>query len=176
MDTTETWRDIPGFDGHYQVSDLGRVRSCKTTHGEAGLTWHLRAPQPLPPYGHLMLVLYRHNQPHTRYVHALVAGAFLGPCPPGHEVAHNDGNPADNRVQNLRYATRKENQADRLEHGTMIRGEDASNHKLTESDVRDIRAAWAARTTSRRALAERYGVSESAIQQIYLRKNWAWLT
>jgi hypothetical protein len=170
----EFWRDVPGYDGHYQVSDLGRVRSCKTHDGRAGPTWVLRAPQ-VGRKGYLMLALYKRNRQSTRYIHSLVAEAFIGPRPAGKDVAHNNGHPQDNRVTNLRWATKKENQADRLAHGTAIRGEIAYNHKLTEGAVREIRRLWAAGGVTRRELAEHFRVSESAIQQIYMGKNWAWL-
>jgi hypothetical protein len=53
-----------------------------------------------------------------RYVHRLMLEAFVGPCPTGHQAAHCDGDRHNNVLTNLRWATRKENEADKLRHGT----------------------------------------------------------
>lgn len=104
----ECWLPVPGFEDQYQVSDLGRVRS---------LRW--ATPRVLRPgpsnYGHLSVVLGRGN---TRMVHALVLLAFVGARPSGAECRHLDGNPANNRLDNLRWGTRTENILDAVRHGT----------------------------------------------------------
>jgi hypothetical protein len=107
-DDTERWLPVVGFEGLYEVSDLGRVKS------------HRRgAPRILRPgpsnYGHLSVVLGRGN---TRMVHRLVLEAFAGPCPRGHESLHGDGGPTDNKLSNLRWGTRTENIRDAVRHGT----------------------------------------------------------
>lgn len=162
----ESWRAVEGYDGDYEVSDQGRVRSRKSGQ------WRLRSTKP-NVYGYPALVLYRDNHWTSYTVHILVARTFIGPCPEGMEVAHFDGNPLNNAVSNLRYATRQGNADDRARHGTHRRGERVPTHKLTAEAVREIRRSWAVRDSTRRALAERYGVSESAIQQVTLGKNWA---
>src|SRR3546814_16009402 len=65
--------------------------------------------------------------------------AFVGPRPDGMEVAHNDGDPLNNRLENLRYATPAENTDDKLKHGTLLRGNAVGTAKLTVGDVRFIR-------------------------------------
>jgi hypothetical protein len=109
----EEWRPIPGFDG-YEVSNLGRV-----------VSYRRRRPVLLNPRtresGHLAVGL-RVNpsdfNPKTRLVHQLVMEAFVGPCPEGLEVCHNNGNPADNVLSNLRYDTHSANAQDSVRHGT----------------------------------------------------------
>lgn len=71
---------------------------------------HYMKPQVHPRGGHLRLGA-------LGYVHQLVARAFIGPCPPGLEVRHKDGNPANNHIDNLEYGTRADNMQDRLNHG-----------------------------------------------------------
>lgn len=107
----EVWKDIPGWEGYYQASTLGNIR-------RAGKQVPLRPA----PYGrdrkHLGVSLWRNNRGKTMKVHRLVASTFLGHCPQGYEVCHNDGNPRNNRVENLRYGTPSDNARDRLLHGT----------------------------------------------------------
>jgi hypothetical protein len=96
-------------------------------------------------------------------VHALVCEAFHGVKPsPQHEVAHNDGVRANNRADNLRWATRAENHADKVAHGTAQRGEANGNSKLTEEEAEEIRAD----NRSQTAIAKHYGVSQATIWRI----------
>lgn len=116
----ERWRAIPGQEGHYEVSDLGRVRSIdRTITASTGVRYRKRGRMlsPAPSTGgHLMLHL-RGRQGFL--IHRLVLLAFVGPPPPGTECCHGPGGPADNRLVNLRWDTRVENMADRVRHGTL---------------------------------------------------------
>ena len=109
----ENWKDIPGFEGRYQASDAGRVRSVDrrvrlVAHGvETTRLARGRILRPAPSRsGHLSVVLGRSN---TRGVHTLVMRAFVGEPPEGNEVLHLDHNPTNNALANLRYGTRSEN-------------------------------------------------------------------
>lgn len=100
------WRDVPGYEGRYQVSDTGLVRSLDRvdSYGRRRKGQLLRpGPQ---KRGHLTVSLGRHN---SKQVHSLVLLAFEGPCPEGHEVLHKDHNPQNNNWNNLKYGTRSEN-------------------------------------------------------------------
>jgi len=120
----EHWRPIVGYEGRYEVSDLGAVRSLPrlVRSGSGGL-------KPIPgtvmkpaigKWGHLSVDLYKGGKKTRRVfrVHRLVLEAFVGPCPEGMEVCHNDGIASNNRVGNLRYDTRSGNKLDRVRHGT----------------------------------------------------------
>lgn len=114
----ERWLPIAGYEGLYDVSDLGRVRSLprQTRTG-------LRGGQVLIPRpdadGYLLVNLSRDGIKTTRKVHQLVAEAFLGPCPPGLEVCHNRPNSRDcAEAANLRYGTRSENIQQAVQEGT----------------------------------------------------------
>lgn len=109
----EIWKDIPGYEGRYQVSDAGRVRSVDrpvrvVCHGVD--TVPVAQGKVLRPgrnnSGHVTVALGRGN---SRLVHQLVLEAFVGPCPNGCEVLHLNHQPADNRLSNLNYGTRSEN-------------------------------------------------------------------
>jgi hypothetical protein len=153
---TERWRDIPGFEGAYQVSDLGRVRSYRraSIHGRVLRPYRL-------PSGHYKVDL-RKNRNGKRTcvcVHALVMLAFTGPYPEGLEVRHLNGIPSDNRLINLEYATRSRNLLDIKWHGGR------ANRRLTPQDVLYIKQQSGPHGTGR-ILARKYGVSPSMISAI----------
>lgn len=121
--TVERWLPIPGYEGHYEVSDHGRVRSLdRVTPGKDGANRPFRGRllKPRPQrFGHLKVVLYSgKGQKRQRYVHQLVLEAFVGKRPDGAITCHNNGDPSDNRVENLRWGTHSENTTDRISHGT----------------------------------------------------------
>lgn len=114
----ERWKDIPGWEGYYQVSNLGGVQSLprKNTRGYRMQGRVLRPTEMAG--GHLQIRLSRGNKEHSRLVHRLVLLAFRGPCPQGMEGCHRNGNPADNRLTNLRWGTPSSNVLDSVRHGT----------------------------------------------------------
>lgn len=110
----------------------------------------------------------------SRFVSRIVCEQLYGPAPSSsHEAAHSCGNGHLGCVspKHLRWDTRRGNFADKTRHGTDNRGERHNLAKLTEEDVREIRRL--ARTTSGRAIAKRYGLSESHVSTILSRKSWA---
>lgn len=122
----ENWKDIPGYEGRYQVSDLGNVRSvdrvvvCGSRHGgnrPRRYTGKHIAGGP-HPMGYRQVALYVDGVQHSHTVHTLVALAFLGPPPAGHEVLHKDHNKTNNTLANLMYGTRSLNVKMDYEAGT----------------------------------------------------------
>jgi hypothetical protein len=113
-----------------------------------------------------------------QYVHRLVCAVRHGPPPtPLHEAAHECGKGTSGCVNqmHLRWATKAENAADIVAHGTAYRMFGPSNHlsKLTEEDVRQIRSLNG--KLSQYEIADLYGVSQAAINSLLLRKTWAWV-
>jgi hypothetical protein len=107
--------------------------------------------------------------------HRIVARTFHGPPPtPQHQVAHNDGNPSNNSVENIRWATAKDNQADRRLHGTDFRGERHPCAKLSEAEAADIRGSRA-RGELPSAVARTFGVSKTTVKGIVRGERWAHL-
>lgn len=122
---TEEWRDIPNWEGYYQVSNQGRARSVErtvVTNGRGVRTFPGRMLQPTlgQRTDRYSIALFRggSNSGTRRDVHTLVAAAFLGPRPDGLFVCHNSPDHHDNRVENLRYDTPSQNSLDMLRHGT----------------------------------------------------------
>lgn len=172
----EEWRWVVGREGDYEVSNLGRVRSWLYR----GTPTYPRRPEPVvltPLHAgarreYRKVTFYGKGRPSQRYVHVLVAEAFLPPRPtPKHEVAHDDGNGSHNVVTNLEWKTRKENFADKHRHGTAQQGERANGARLTNAMVREIRAEPA--NTSSLALSKRYPVSSSTIRRVRRRETWS---
>ena len=172
--TEEEWRPIPSFDGWYEVSTLGRVRSWRTS-GRHYLT-RASSPRILRPYvnQYQQVLLYPvEGKPVTRRVHALVAEAFHGPRPEGMQVRHLDGNPLNNISDNLRYGTVSENQRDRVRHGTSNRG--ASRRRLTEDDVLEI-LRLRTQGLSHSAIADTLKVGRACITHLLTGRTWGKLT
>lgn len=162
--STEEWRDIPGWEGVYQASSLGRVRSLRK------LTPTLLAQQALRD-GRLVVCLSRDGAYQNRSVHRLVCAAFHGLGPAGTEVCHNDGDHTHNAPANLRWDTRTANANDARVHGTIAEGERHGKSKLTTEDVISIRRrVYAGENT--RAVAHDFSVSNGNVRMIAQRQTW----
>lgn len=117
----EIWKDIHGYEGLYQVSNLGNVKSLhygkKTDH----LNWKNQPPrllrQKVSTSGYLRVELYRPDSRKNFYVHRLVALAFIPNCENKNEVNHIDGNKLNNNADNLEWVSRSENQVHALKMG-----------------------------------------------------------
>lgn len=170
----ERWRAIPGHEGVYEVSDLGRVRSYHQKNGRLRDKPRLKALT-VNQVGYLSVTLQVESGRSRAFtVHTLVAAAFLGPRPDGYHVAHGDGDRTNARLDNLRYATPVENFRDMEAHGTWPRGEANGRRKLTEQDVRDIFRRHRA-GESQGSLAAAYGVRRQSISNIVCGIRWAHL-
>jgi hypothetical protein len=116
----EQWRPIPGFEGSYEVSDLGRVRSVDrfvaTRRGTRSAPGRILRPHP-DRYGRPWVSLCIGGERKIGRIHRLVLEAFVGPCPPGMFALHADDDRTNNRLANLRWGTRVDNQRDAVANG-----------------------------------------------------------
>ncbi len=168
----DSFRQVEGFPG-YRVSVLGEVQSRWNRRGWRGRmtgTWLPLKPIP-DQWGHLSVNLHRGGEKKRRYIHQLVLEAFVGPRPHGLICCHNDGDPTNNRLENLRWDTHQSNVDDMLRHGTRRRGESAVKARLKEADVMTIRRLIAEGSSSD-DLAARYGVGAANIVAIVNRRTW----
>ena len=117
---SEQWRAVPGYEGSYEVSDHGSVRSLnRVTHD--GKHLHGQAIRPYRmPTGHIRVALGKFGKKKTLKVHRLVLLAFIGPAETGMECLHIDGNPSNNYVENLQWGTKSENVKDQIRHGVHV--------------------------------------------------------
>lgn len=127
--TREEWRPVVGYEGRYEVSNRGRVRSLDWSYERpiskaphrlqtVHIRGRIRKQYRLKRGGYLAVSLCRNDRSVSRPVHVLVAAAFLGPRPEGQQVRHLDGDKNNCRVENLAYGTPLENHADMRRHGT----------------------------------------------------------
>lgn len=159
------WRSLPWLHG-YEVSESGLVRATVD---------HWTSPKRGD------LVTGSTSQGYLRYklgqraylAHRLVCEAWHGPAPrAGMHVAHGDGSRDNNHYSNLRWATPKENCADRNLHGTAPTGERNPKSKLTWEAVRSIRASLSGEPGEVSRLARQYGLSYPAMAAVCEGRNW----
>lgn len=171
----EQWAAVPGFEGLYEVSTLGRVRSVERTkrirnrwgqEKEMAVPGRILAAR-LNHAGYLRVNLSKAGKHHVAMVHRLVCLAFLGEAE-GMEAAHNDGNPLNNAIGNLRWASAADNQRDRVRHLTDSRGERNGRAKITEEMAQTIRGL----PGSHRKIAAEFGISPTHVLNIRHGRNW----
>lgn len=166
MSPAEEWRAVVGFDG-YEVSNYGGVRSFLRDPSGRPIAQH-----PAHRLGYLGVNLWRGGRAHPRKTHRLVAEAFIGPCPPGFECGHRDGNPTNNVAWNLAWITKAENGRDRVRHGRVRRGTKHQFAKLDDAAVFDIRVRSAA-GERQVDIAKRYEIDRSVVSMIATGKLWS---
>lgn len=128
VNSGEQWRAVVGYEDSYEVSDLGRVRR----NGKI-----LKDRQ--SSRGYRAVSLYKNCESRNWYVHRLVLFAFRGAPRAGQQARHfPDGDPANNRLDNLLWGTSLENHVDQRIHGTVLTGEKNPHAKLDDFDARCI--------------------------------------
>lgn len=137
------WRPISGYEGYYEVSNEGVIRSLDRDieHAVSGTIRRRGRIIRLKPHkdGYQVATLHKEGRRKNRMVHQIVLEAFVGPCPPGQQTCHNNGDPSDNRIENLRWDTPKENMADKRRHGTdywFERDHCTNGHPWSEENTR----------------------------------------
>lgn len=180
MTEEEEWRPVVGWEGLYEVSSLGRVRSLdriivvEATHRSKEFTRRKRgqllsSDHLVSGYPTVCLKARADDRRRDVFIHTLVCEAFHGPRPDGQEVAHNDGIRQNPRASNLRWDTRQGNLDDMVAHGTRLFGEMQPVAKLTGKEVDAIRRSP---DISQNVLAKQFGVSQQTISLIQTRKGW----
>lgn len=169
---SDEYRLIPGFTGYAAGRD-GSIWSCLPFGPKSAVRvgeWRRRRIHTNGAgYAHVMLV--KGGGMRAALVHRLILESFVGPCPDGHQTRHLNGIRSDNRIGNLAWGTRQQNQgADKRGHGTIQSGERNGQAKLTAQQVARIRELRPYHTLKK--LAWMFGVSRSQIKRIVYQKSW----
>jgi hypothetical protein len=172
VNSSENWKAVVGYEGLYEVSDQGGMRSLDRT-GTRTRKGGISKGRTLKPFvdsgnGYLSVNLSRDGKARKRTVHTLVLEAFVGPRPAGMEGCHEDGNRSNAKLGNLSWGTPEKNWDDKRRHGTALVGEKCVKSKLTEEQVSLILAS---ELTSLK-LAEQLGVASSTIRAVRIGQNW----
>lgn len=164
----ETWKDIKEFNGLYQVSDLGRVKSFP----REGTKGCILTPT-LTEKGYLRVQLYKNGIGKRFFVHTLIAKAFVFNRDDKPQVNHEDGIKVNNEATNLAWVTQIEN----IKHrdkvlGIHFRGENSHKAKLTRDTVKNIRWLLKYSRYTQYEIADIYTISQSVVSKINLNKIW----
>lgn len=173
----EIWKPVVDWEGLYEVSNQGRVRSLtrrvrcrvgmRTSHGKM-LSLHPHRK------GYKRVILNRPGERKTGWVHLLVLEAFVGPRPHGRHIEgrHLDGNSLNCALENLAWGTAQQNADDRRRHDTVPKGEGHFNARLTASKVAELRRLRRECGLTWAALAGLFEVSQGAVYLAGLGKTW----
>lgn len=160
----EIWLPIPDCDGYF-ASNYGRVKNEKT-----GVIYKGHVDNK----GYIRISIIENSVRKYRNISRLVCAAFNGK---NNEkmVLHINGNPADNRIENLRYGTAKENYTDAVRHGTNSKGLIHGIAKLKPNEIKTIREEYAAGGITYKQIGDKYGVTACAIFRVIKKDNWKWI-
>lgn len=161
----QTIKEFP----NYQINILGKV-------------WSLNRRKNLVQYvdqsGYFYVSLYNNAKRYKRTIHRLLLTTFIREPKEGEVCRHLNGNPKDNRLENLKWGTQSENVMDAIRHGhwtkvgTTVFGEQVKNSKLTEQDVRTIIYLCQTKLFQKKEIAKMYGVNPTCIIAIEKKKTW----
>lgn len=174
----ETWKPVLGYEGHYEVSDLGRVRSTDTRINLASGRTRVRKGRVLAEQWtnrrYASISLARDGETNGARVHRLAAVAFVENPNSADEVNHIDGDRRNNAASNLEWVTRAQNNDHAISSGLKIavKGVAHGMARLSEETVLAIRAKHSQGTSMYR-LAKNYGVSIQTISAIVNRRSWS---
>ena len=179
---SERWKAVSGYEGRYEVSTRGRVRSLAVNgRGSQSRKSRTQLISTVTEGGYLRVGLWDGKKVRLHRVHRLVALAFI-PHKRAEQntVNHRDGNRRNNRLSNLEWATMHEQNLHKYAVLGLVpcRGERNGAAKLTEADVRAIRASYEPHVRGRgyNALADRFNVSKVTIWRIIHRRSWSHVT
>jgi hypothetical protein len=172
----EVWKNVPNYEGFYQVSNLGRIvsldRYVKKWNGIKLHKGRVLTPRIDSKSNRFSIQLNKEGKRINAAISRTVLLTFVGIAPGGTECCHNDGNCQNNRLENLRWDTPSNNQKDRIKHGTYQYGEKNPSAKLSKNDVLDIREMYATGKYTQREIARMYHINYVTVFDIVHRVNW----
>lgn len=163
----EIWKDVVGYEGWYEVSNMGRVRNKQTKHIRE--LWKNKK-------GYCLIRLYYKAKSKSFHVHRLVATAFIGKPQFNQQINHKNGVKAFNRPENLEWVTQSEN----IQHAHNVlnvlfgaRGEKHGLAKLKDAEVSQIKKLLTKGELSQKKIAALFNISPSTISGINTKSAWS---
>lgn len=163
-------KEIPDWPGYFADKD-GNIYSNHISGTSKKTLRHPRKLKSMLTGKYFVVSLCKDGKVTNKRIHELVLRTFRGDCPVGHECCHGINGRLDNSLDNLRWGTPKENQADRIRDGTACLGEKHPLHKLTSEQVKKIREMIEG-GISLGEISRRFGTSKSNVHMIKLRQTW----
>lgn len=174
----EIWKDVEGYEGYYQVSSLGRIKSlervvARSTGKTIVFKESILSPSSYPGE-YSRVYLFVNSKKKSKYIHRLIAQAFIPNLENKPEVNHKDGDKSNNNKSNLEWATRSENMRHAVDTKLLInkRGEEVHTAKLTEEGVLKIREMLKSGVLSDKEIASMFGIKTNTLY--YIRKRLTW--
>lgn len=173
----EIWLPCVGYEGIYEVSNLGRVKrvnKVKRSINGGIVTFKERlCTEHIDQKGYSFCILTDMAvKVSSKRIHKLVTNAFMPNPNKTLEVNHIDGNKQNNKLSNFEWVTHQENMTHAKENNLLVRGEDGHHNKLKETEVLEIRQKYVKDVYTMDTLAKEYNVSRSGIQSIIERRTW----
>lgn len=172
---TENWKPVVGWEGFYEVSDMGRVRSLPRRVQRRTTSYPvlggIMTPRRNKYTEHKTVLLRRPGEHKYARIHRLVLEAFVGPCPDGMEGCHTNDIADDNRLANLRWATHRDNAKDAKRNNRYEVGSKHHEAKLDECAVMAIRRKYR-EGVAQHLLVKQFRVSAVTIHNIVRFKGW----
>jgi len=163
----EIWKPIPNYEELYKISNYGKIINkfkkilCLNIHKS----------------GHLYIKLCKNSKYKSFQIHRLVLETFVSPCPLNMECRHLNGNPADNRLENLKWGTRSENVRDAIKHKTHSNPPTytGSNHPMSvinEKQARIIKWLLKDGYLKQSEMARIFNINKSIVSDIKFKRTW----
>jgi len=173
----EIWKDIPGYEGLYQVNNLGRIKSLsrRLKAKPKRIIQERILKERIDRHGYIKVNIYKNGKIKVIKIHQIVALLFLNNFDKKREINHKDGNKQNNRIENLEWCTHKENMQHASKNGLMSRGEKHFSVKLTKKDVIKIKKFCDKTNQSDLEIALKFNISRKTINDIRHKRTWKWL-
>lgn len=177
----ELWKKVPGYEGYYEASSFGRIRSVDrfVDHKINGRTMYrgkVISTRLSIPSGYLHVGLTVHGKSKSYTVHRLIMYAFHGKDEKS-QINHKNGIKTDNRVENLEYCTQSQNIKHAYDTGLMrghkMYGSKGSTALLTTAQVNEIRDRYSRGGITQKEIAKKYGVCRHTILNIIKKHTYA---
>lgn len=161
----EIWKNIPRYEGLYQVSNLGRIKSFHY-HKEKEILNLTKCKK------YLQIKLSKNSITKIYKVHRLVLEAFVGPCPEGMQCRHLDNNPINNNINNIEWSTHKINMQDRIKYKTTNTFIYENGCKLNKTKARLIKNLLNSGKLTQKEIANQFNISQQTVSGIKNKKRW----